>query len=397
MKDIAVICFTVIGNLILYLIFGSVVLCKRKGPEEGSRGASVPIRLIVGFFAYYTVFFLVCVPVMKFYRPLSLLAHIWLCVVTAMGITALLLNFRALKKVPAVMARALEWIKQNPLILAGFVILIGVQIVLVSCTYNFTLDAAYYVAGVSTNVETDMINVYDPFTGAWQDHFEMRYFFATYSVQDAVVCFLTGISPLILTKSVMAVVIIILTNLVYGLIAGELVRTGITGTKAAAPGDEAPALTQAEQKEGSKREALLILAVMTVIFFINVTFNTIYTSSVFLMTRTYEGKAIVGNLAVMAVFYMFIRMNEAAPSAVCTLTRPWLSVFLICFGASTISSTANMLMPVELTVLFLPLIIRTGRYRWLPKYVLCVIPGLALALSFVLYVKGYFVFYTYPR
>ena len=124
------------------------------------------------------------------------------------------------------------------------------------------------------------------------------------------------------------------------------------------------------------------------------------------MTRTYEGKAIVGNLAIMTVFYLFIRMNNAVPqegieeyqSTVSeNPVRPWLSVFLVCFGASTISSTANMLMPVELTVLFLPLIIRTRRLKWIPKYILCVLPGIAFALAFVLYVKGYFVFYTYPR
>ena len=45
---------------------------------------------------------------------------------------------------------------------------------------------------------------------------------------------------------------------------------------------------------------------MAVIFFVNITFNTIYTSSLFLMTRTYEGKAIVGNLSVMTILYFLL-------------------------------------------------------------------------------------------
>ncbi len=411
------VCAAMIVNFIIYYCFGTVVLFRKH------EKISAPLRLVVGFFAYYALFFFFCVPVMKFYRPLSMLSSIWITVVIIFAAAAVGLMLYNREK-PELR------LKSGPLILLGFIALVLVQIILVAGTYNFTLDASYYVAGVSTNVDTNMINVYDPFTGAWQDHFEMRYFFATYSVQDAVVCQLTGIEPLIWTKSVMAAVIIILTNLVYLMTARELVRIGLIpsgrdkveaqdicsegGTEAQDISPERGTDAPGSAAVAAKREDLPVLLMMGLIFFINITFNTIYTSSLFLMTRTYEGKAIVGNLAIMTVFYLFIRMNnsvsdaekaaageEGVPSREGTgpgdPVRPWLSVFLVCFGASTISSTANMLMPVELTVLFLPLIVRAKRFKWIPKYVLCVVPGMAFALAFVLYVKGYFVFYTYPR
>ena len=137
------------------------------------------------------------------------------------------------------------------------------------------------------------------------------------------------------------------------------------------------------------------------------------------MTRTYEGKAIVGNLAVVTIFYLFLLMSgTTARSAACSHTdgasgrqpgqeagqtekggviRPWLSVFLVCFGASTISSTGISIFAVEVTVLFLPYIFRTKSFRMLPKYAACVVPGVVFSLLFVLYVKGYFVFYTFPK
>ena len=395
-KDLAVICAAVMVNFIIYYAFGSLVLAR----------AAVAERLVVGFFAYYAVFFFFCVPVMKYYRPLSMLSRIWVVVVVVAMITAVVLNLKNIKSKERAgdfrepdqqlsktrlaggsLGKWMDWIRNHPVIVIGFLLLVAVQVVLVSATYNFTLDAAYYVAGVSTNVDTNMINVYDPFTGAWQDHFEMRYFFATYSVQDAVVCQLTGIAPLIWTKSVMATVIIILTNLVYYLIAQELVEVGLVKQTGA---DE-------EMPRSAKQIAAVVM--LALIFFVNITFHTIYTSSLFLMTRTYEGKAIVGNLAIMSIFYLFTKMNnvEMIRSEDSSIERPWLSLFLICFGASTISSTANMLMPVELTVLFLPLIVRLRQYKWIAKYVVCILPGLLFALTFVLYVKGYFVFYTYPR
>ncbi len=389
----------IIINFILYYLFGTVVLYKRGAKPH------FMYRIMVGFFAYYAVFFVFCVPVMKYYRPLSLLTGIWTAAVAVISLTGIVLIICKRRSQPVrepgnegrrdgkfffsgVKAAVLR-IKNNPLFFAGIFLLILIQIILVSCTYNFTLDAAYYVAGISTNIDTDMINVYDPFTGAWQDHFEMRYFFATYSVQDAVVCQLTGISPLIWTKSIMSTVIIVLTNMVYYMIASELFDTGVFYGKT---GDEQSVLYD-EEVMGRKRNTAVFL-MMAVMLFINVTFNTIYTSSLFLMTRTYEGKAIVGNLGIFSIFLLFLKMNGNDETG---LVKPWLSVFLICFGASTVSSTANMLMPVELTVLFLPLIIRKKSYGWIPKYIACVVPGIIFSLAFVLYVKGYFVFYTYPR
>ena len=345
----------VIANFIIYLSFGSLLDMKKE--KEHSLFFSV----IVGFFAYYTLFFCVCVPVMKAYRPLSLLTTIWT------GIVGILVILSAVFNAGSWIRRGKELagrIRQKPWLTVLMICIVAIQIYIVTTSYHFTLDASYYVAGVATNVDTNMINVYDPFTGAWQDHFEMRYFFATYPVSDAVVCQLTGIPALIQTKPIMAATVIILTNLVYAMIAGELF-------------------------EGRTKQTALMLGFMCLL---NLLFITIYTPSLFLLTRTYEGKAIVGNLSVMAVFYLFILYaKEKKPKWF------WLVLFLTCFGATTVSSTANMLIPAELSVFFLPDIVLHRRWKDLIPYVCCILPGILLALAFVAYVKGYFVFYTYPR
>ena len=352
----------VLANLILYLCFGSMVTIKRNGKT------SMLFKIAVGFFFYYFVFFFFCVPPMQYFRPLSMLTRIWTPVVAVIVIVSIIINGR---QWIGSLREGLGFVKKHKIMTAMIIILIAVQVVLVSSTYNFTLDAAYYVANVSTSVETNMMNVYDPFTGAWQDHYEMRYFFATYSIQDAVVCQLTGIPALIWTKTIMAATIIILTNIVYYLIAREL----FDRNEAVPVG----------------RRSMAIVIMMAFMLGVNVTFNTIYTSSLFLMTRTYEGKAIVGNLALMLIFYIFLRMNDD-----CRGAYYWLLVFVTGFGAATISSSANMLIPVELTVLFVPLIFRKKHYIDFVKYIVCVIPGIVFTLSYVLYVKGYFVLYTYP-
>ena len=110
------------------------------------------------------------------------------------------------------------------------------------------------------------------------------------------------------------------------------------------------------------------------------------------MTRTYEGKAIVGNLSLLVVFYLYLLLlKEKKTHGI------WLMMFLICFGSMTISSSANMLLPVELSVLLLPLIFIKKDIKILPRYILCILPGLVMAVTYMAYVKGYFVLYTYPR
>ena len=213
MINVLIIILSVICNFIIYLSFGSL-LTRKKNAE-----CPLLLSVVAGFFFYYFVVFFVCVPPMQYFRPLSMLTKIWTPIVIVTVVISAALNGKQWIKW---CGNALSYVRKHPVVIILLVVLTGIQIVLVSCTYNFTLDAAYYVANVATSVETNMMNVYDPFTGAWQDHYEMRYFFATYSMQDSVVCQLTGIPALIWTKSVMAVTIILLTNMVYVMIAREL-------------------------------------------------------------------------------------------------------------------------------------------------------------------------------
>ncbi len=368
---IPVIILEVIINFIIYLAFGMVVTLGIPGlrrskqaddtkGELGKPSLQLGPTILIGFFAYYALFFVVCVPVMKMFRPLSMLTAIWVPVMAVIVVCSLFLHRRSLMEQ---IQKVTAFCKAHPLMVLAIAVIVGIQVVIVTTSYNFTLDASFYVAGVSTNVETNMINVYDPFTGAWQDHFEMRYFFATYPVADAVVCQLTGIAPLVQTKSVMAAVVIILTNLAYYLIAEELF-------------------------ENKQNEKILMLAFMLVM---NMLFVTIYTSSTFLLTRTYEGKAIVGNASIMVILYLFVLYVKKKDSRMF-----WVYLFICCLGSNTIASTANMLIPAELSIFFLPEILLSKRFKHLIPYVICMLPGIILALAFVAYVKGYFVFYTYP-
>lgn len=344
----------IILNLIMYVCFGSLIL-RRKNKE-----LSLGMCLIVGYFVYYIVFFLVCMPYMIKYRPLSWLTRTWIPVALAAAVISLLVCRRELF---SAIVRIVTILKENISVSAIVIAVTLIQVIIVSTTYNFTLDAAYYVANVSTSLQTNMINVYDPFTGNWQNHYEIRYFFATYSINDAVMCQFFKQEALIYTKIVMSSVVAIIVNVLYVLIADYLFK-------------------------GNKKAVAIMLTSM---LFVNLTFSTIFTPSYFLMTRTYEGKTIIGNLAVPVIFYIYMRMINDDE-----MHLPWLSTFLVSVGAITISSSANMVLPAELCLLYFPYMVMKKTAKPLPKLVMCILPGIIMLITYVLYIEGYFVLYTYP-
>ena len=348
-------------NLILFYLFGALILHRKNKPVR--KGLTV----IVGFFAYNILFFMVCFPFMIKYRPLGWLVKTWVPIVILIAVVSLAINRR---EIGSLWGDFTAYVRANRVASVIIFAIILVQLILVTCTYNFTLDAAYYVSNVTTSLQTDMINVYDPFTGAWQDHYEVRYLFATYSINDAVMCRVFSIPALIQTKLTMSGVVIILVNILYVMIAKCLFK-------------------EEKTRISSELSSAIMVAVM---FVVNLMFFTIFTSSLFLLTRTYEGKTIIGNLSITAIFYIFMLMVNDEE-----ITLPWLSMFIISLGSMTISSSGNMLIPAQLAILFVPYMFIKKTLKPVFKLFMCMLPGIAMVLIYILYVKGVFVFYTYPR
>lgn len=346
----------IIFNLILYFLLGSLITGRMKRTRfSGS------LSVLAGFFLYYSLFTLFCIPVMYRWRPLSMLSAIWGAVVLALVVLSFVLNHKIFRERGQ---RFAHFVMQNKGFTAGIVLLVVLQTILIVYAYQFTLDAAYYVANVTTSVETNSLNIYDPYTGDWQDHFEMRYFFATYPMNDAVVCQIFKIHPLMQTKVIMASVAVILTNMLYFMIGRELF--------------------------GRKKEAVFWLMFFAGI--INFFFITIFTSSNFLITRSYEGKNLLGNVVLPAILYLYIRMLRRKRTG-----AEWGLLFLVCFGSTVLSSSSNMLVPAAMSVLMLPLAVFKRDWKVVPKYLFCILPCLVMLVVYVAYVKGMFVFYTYPR
>lgn len=342
-------------NLILYFLFGAALTSSSK------REMSLTRTVFAGLFFYYLLFSVFCIMIMLSWRPLHVLTSIWLIVITAVSLTGIV---RARRGVRRAFAKAFGFISDHT---GSFIFIVLITIVfaaIVLYSYQFTLDASYYVGSVTTAIRTDTVNMYDPFTGDWLDHYEMRYFFAGFPMNDAVLCSLFHIHPLLWCKITMAGTAIVMTVMVLYMLGQRLFDGDVR-----------------------KLSVFMLLSLVADFFMI-----TIYTTSAFLTTRTYEGKCLLANVVLPGILYIYICLLDDVRDR-----RLWLLLFLVTLGAPVLSSSSNMLVPAMIGVTVLPLAVLRRDLTVIPKALICMVPGITLSLIYVLYVKNIIVFYTYPR
>ena len=153
---------------------------------------------------------------------LHLLAWVWAAVVAVLVIASICLHLGMWR----------EWGKRSGGFWRGktaafyvMLVLIGIQLYFVAALQeNGSADAAYYVGSVTTNLATDSISSFDPYTGKALDFFNIRYVFSMYPAANAVLCRLTGLHPLVVTKVILCMMTVVLSYLVYAQIGKALLK-----------------------------------------------------------------------------------------------------------------------------------------------------------------------------
>jgi hypothetical protein len=359
----------VLVNIILFFLFGCAIHIRgisrcpwsRRPSEVADRGMSLSRTVFTGFFFYYLLFSVCCIAVTLKWRPLHVLTKLWIAVVIAVSLIGVIRGY-ALCKPAARKAASFINSHRPAFIIMTLVFITFAAIVLIS--YQFTLDASFYVGNVTTSLQTDTLNIYDPFTGDWQDHFEMRYFFATFPMNDAVMCSLFRIHLLLWCKITMSATAMLLTFMVMYMMGRRIF------------GDDA-----------GKICLFLVFSSVANFFMI-----TIYTTSTFLTTRNYEGKCLLANVVLPGILFVYTELLDDVKDI-----RAWLTLLLIALGAPVLSSSSNMLVPAMIGVTMIPLAFMRKDIWVIPKSILCMIPGVALTGIYILYVRNIVVFYTYQR
>lgn len=286
---------------ILGLVFWLLVipvglgLLFRKAPKREQlpeKLQTIGVMLLIGYLLLFALLEIVGIPVMLFsvyhgYSRMVILYAVLLVLGAGTGYGFWIYRKKkAQKRFGAVEeTNRFQWFRKEPydtwegrLLLILFLLLVGFQLYMAFTRASFDGDDAYYVVQALTAQQTDTLYRIDPNRGV-SVPLDARHALALFPIWEAFVGTMCGIHATIMAHSVVPLLLIPLTYLIYYEIGRELFCN-------------------------KKRLLPMFLALMALWqMFGNV---SIYTTETFFLTRTWQGKSFAGNFIIPAVFWIFL-------------------------------------------------------------------------------------------
>ena len=357
-------CLACIGFVLEFAVFyaaGSLLTGVLKIKKD------VSLTFIVGYLAYFAIFELVTVPMTLKWVSLTKAAYIWACIMVVVIIAAIMCaakksvvhnqnkssdilgGSKKSTESKKIQISGISEIWRNHsvmIVLAGAVV--AFQCLIVILYKDTTVDAAYYVGTVGTSVYTDTLGRYNPYNGVIQKTFQARYVFSAYPMNNAVWCRLLGIHPIVQAKIVMSCINVITANLIIYQIGKRLF-------------------------DGNRKRADLMLIFVCIL---QLFCGTIYSSGTFFFTRSYEGKAILANIAIPAVLMCAVWYLQEKNSR-----NVWIVLFITAISALTFSGSA-IIFPIVIAAGMAPVAVMNKKLSGLVYCVVCMLPSALYAAVF---------------
>ena len=313
-------------ELIIEYLFGTMLtklLLKRE--------VNPLMSLLVGFISYQALFQVTALSFILTTRVLHHLTIAWCVVLVITIFISLIVSINTVKT-------QIKWfiiqIKGHRTIF-----IMTCFVVLAFCFYasingEDNADARYYIALMTTSVETDSMFNYNVYNGYPVDSLYLRRALATFEIQGAVLSQMTNIHPLIIARIFRACQDVILTSSAVCLCGHTLFWN--------------------KSKDAFENSLLTVM----VFWVVQIVFaKTIYTPATFILYRAYEAKAFTANLVVLLGMYLCIRVLQEKNIGLLVI----LGLFI--WGSMAISTSAMIVAIAECFVLLVPIWI----YRALNK------------------------------
>lgn len=329
--------------LILFEVFGvitSFLLKRKSGFIE---------NLIMGFFAYYSFFQILALPMVLLKQSLSDLAKIWgICLV----VVILFFIYVVIKQRESTNSWK-KYVKTfNVYTLLLVLCILALCIVSLMQDY-YGWDTAYYIGNINTSLYTDTMYLVDGNSGALLEKIDFRYALSMFYMNSAVFCKWFGITAVCMQKYVIAILCILMHASIVYMIGKELF------------GDDL------------KKSALFVTIALGLNFF----FVSEYTSSQFLLLRGYEAKGYCANVVITALLWLILRLWKGKDDT-------FKYIFLVMFASIPVSMSSILIVPVLLVIGVLVEIIIQKKLVWIKQTIICLVPNIIYLVVYFLYTQN---------
>lgn len=327
------ICLLLIGiQLFLYLMFGVT------GEKFLKLRLNNGLRLLLGVFLYHGLFQIVALPLIMTKGRLSVLTLIWGCIVVLEAAFFLLVMRKDREGLLSFLRKGKKW----SWIMAGMLVLILMQMYYIVTSEYLGWDTSFYVGTMATSVRRNSMYLYNGETGNPYTRIPFRYALSSFYMNGSVWCQITGIPAILYAKIVQGGILCLLSNLTIF----ELGRFLFSGKKYEG--------VIKKERVGDCAAAMVMMVIVLHVFW-----NSMYSSSDFLMNRALEAKSYCGNIVLPFLLLMAVmlwRREEDREARVCLLVAMWSCV--------AISMSCLVIVPAMVGLLLLPLIFRKKEGRW---------------------------------
>ena len=271
----------IISGVILFIvptILGLLLLKLFLSKEKNN----IVLAYILGIIVEFAICEVISVPMIYLERSFTDLVKLYSIIIGILSFISILINFFNIK---SIFKNIFQFTKESPKILMIMAILLIIMQSYVLVGYmHEDADDATYVATATSAVQTNSLYKYSGQTGSEVgEHLVARYRLGPFPLYTAIISSLIEVHPAITAHTIFPIIFIPVAYMIYGVIANKLFN-------------------------GNKKNVFMFLIILSLLhIWGNYSVRTNFT---FLLFRIWQGKAILANIIIPAVWLMFIIAEE---------------------------------------------------------------------------------------
>lgn len=351
MLDLAKSFSLIVIYLLVFLSLGGLVLRILKTDFSFSLG------ILSGFFFYHLLFSLVALPCILTQQTLTLLMSLWLPLLgVAVLLSVWLCRVTFLSAIRQALTTCREQLRKPSSLLlpAAAAACVLFVLYLSVCSYYVGWDTAFYVRTTLHAVENDSMYTLDAATGMTASTLSLRYALSPFYMNSAIFCRLLNLHPLLVQNITDGCICVLLAFMV-------IYRIGL----------------RLFQNDRNKTSLVIIFAAV-----IHISHASLFSTSDFLLLRSYEAKAYCANIVLPFIFYHLICLWKDPENR-----TSWWLLFLSLAASNGISMSSLLTAPFLVAGCSLGWLFRRD-WRSLRNTILCLIPSLLYIIAYLLDYAG---------
>lgn len=312
---------------------------------------SILLAYVSGMTGMLMMFQLLAIPMVFLHKKFHELAYAWGVTVLAITGIAVLVGFISGHFV-RILKDSIKQLKKMNFKMLFVIGLILMQIGFVCYFQHIDDDDATYIGTAVTSWTTDTLYEYSHNTGRIYYSYPARHMLAPFPIFIATVGKLVQMHPTILAHTFLPGILIGLAYCVFFLLGKELWKN-----------------------DWESIETFMMFICILNLF----GYQSVYTTSTFLLVRIWQGKAVLANIILPLVLYIFIRIVNKKDNAM-----EWLLLFGVMISATLVSSMGVVLAPAVLGSCILFYAILRKKLLGLVKAMACCIPCVICGVLYLL-------------